>query len=315
LSTLLPVSVPDISFDAPDSHFRNTLLLKQGTVLNVFLVDIRENRLLRTGDHVKFNGPERYVAQVPARLDCHYLMTAWSAAGQTGQDGENVVAEHRLLYSGAAALIRHNPIVARKIFGGIPTDLDALNDNDPNWLSTVTANDTDTTLSDFYSLDPILRDSELAIDVLPPEGYHRIGEFWGLMGATAIWHPSAYFIVTIPIERHRTASGPPIRSIGTIYDRSTPASTETLYLIGGTVSSAKGNPIPRVPATMSRQEVDPITGTTRSFVETTLTDMQGRFTFAEVPAGTVQLSSQGKTSDVNVPPKSLGEYDVTAPAP
>jgi Pvc16 N-terminal domain len=278
-------------------------------------VDIRENRVLRSNDRVTFNGTVRSEAQAPAQLDCHYLLTAWSA-GQTGQDGENVATEHRLLYTAAAVLLRHNPIIARRVFGNIPKDMDALNDNDPNFLSTVTANDPDTTLSDFYSLDPVLRDTALQLDVMPPEGYHRIGEFWGLMGANAIWHPSAYVIITIPVERHRTVAGPPVRSIGAIYDRGVPTSLETLFTIGGTVSTATGRPVQRVPATMSRQQVDPTTGATRQFIETALTDDQGQFTFTRVPAGIVQLSAQGNTKvNVNVPPKSTGEYDLTAPAP
>ena len=313
-STLVPPAAPTISFDAPDSNFRNTLQTSQGPILNVYLVDIRENRALRNNDRVSYNGPVRSDAQAPAKLDCHYLVSAWSAA-QTGQDGENVTSEHRLLYTAAAVLLRHNPIIARHVFGDIPTDMDALNDNDPNWLSTIMLNNTDTTVSDFYSLDPVLRDAELPLDVMPPEGYHRIGEFWGLMGANAIWHPSAYVIVTIPIERHRTPSGPPVRSIGSVFDRGTAASTETLYLVGGTVSTATGRAMSRVPATMSRQQADPVSGTMRTYVETTQTDDQGRFTFLRVPAGIVQLSAQGTTkANVNVPPKAIGEYDLNAPA-
>src|SRR5262249_44509844 len=147
---------------------------------------------LRNNDRFTYDGKARTEAQAPARIDCHYLISAWSA-GQDPQDAENVETEHRLLYSAAAAMLRHNPIIARQVFGDIPRELDDLNDNDTNWRRTVLANDL--TLQAFYGLDPVLRDLELPSDVMPPEGFHRLGEFWGLMGATALWHPTAYVII------------------------------------------------------------------------------------------------------------------------
>ena len=237
LSTVAPAS---ISFDAPDTEFRNNLQLSAGPVLNLYLVDVRENRKLRNNDRFTYNGTVRTEAQAPARLDCHYLVSAWSP-GQNLQDGENVVTEHRLLYEAAAALLRHNPIIARHVFGDIPTAIDDLNDNDATWRATVAANDP--ILSAFYSLDPVLRDMELPADVMPPEGYHRVGEFWGLMGANAAWHPSAYVIVTLPIERTRAVSGPPVRSISMVYDRTPPARRRR-----GTCSAGRSRSSPAAPS-------------------------------------------------------------------
>ena len=190
----------------------NRLSTAGSSIINVYLADIRENRKLRSNDRFKFNGTVPSESQAPARLDCHYLITAWSP-DQGLQDGENVMTEHRLLYSAAAALLRHNPIVARHVFGDIPVTIDALND-DPksNYHNTVAA--ANPLLRAFYSLDPVIRDLELPVDVMPPEGFHRIGEFWGLMGSGAIWHPSAYVIVTLPIERLRG-----LRAAGAIHRR------------------------------------------------------------------------------------------------
>ena len=100
-----------ISFDAPDDDFMNRLSTAGSSIINVYLADIRENRKLRSNDRFKFNGTVPSESQAPARLDCHYLITAWSP-DQGLQDGENVMTEHRLLYSAAAALfatIRSSP--------------------------------------------------------------------------------------------------------------------------------------------------------------------------------------------------------------
>jgi hypothetical protein len=155
---------------------------------------------------------------------------------------------------------------------------------------------------------------ELPTDVMPPEGFHRIGEFWGLMGATAIWHPAAYIIVTIPIERLRTVSGPPVRSIGAIYDRRTKTSPETLFILAGTVSTPSGRPVPHSPATLKRVARDSNTGGTREYTEVTLTDDQGRFVFANLPAGPVDLSCANAVKrGANVPPIDPEEYNLTTP--
>ena len=193
--------------------------------------------------------------------------------------------------------------------------IDALND-DPksNYHNTVAA--ANPLLRAFYSLDPVIRDLELPVDVMPPEGFHRIGEFWGLMGSGAIWHPSAYVIVTLPIERARR--GPPGRrcgSIGATYDRRKPTpSPETLFILAGKVSTPLGRPVPHARATLTRQALDPRTGTTREYTEVTLTDNEGKFVFEMLPAGPVDLSCANAVKQgANVPPLDPKEYDLTTP--
>src|SRR5262249_23041582 len=88
-----------IRFQPPDQDWRNALAnLGSRMALNVYLLDLRENRRLRSNERVRSVETGVAVdAPAPARIDCHYLITAWSPAQQT-TDPEPTVAEHGLLY-------------------------------------------------------------------------------------------------------------------------------------------------------------------------------------------------------------------------
>lgn len=64
----------DISFDTPDKDFTPT----QAT-LNVFLHEVAENRGLRDEARIIERTGNTYTSRLPSlRLDCTYLITAWS---------------------------------------------------------------------------------------------------------------------------------------------------------------------------------------------------------------------------------------------
>ena len=48
--------------------------------LNIYLFDIRENRDLRSNELVRLPPTNGQIQEIPAprRIDCHYLITAWS---------------------------------------------------------------------------------------------------------------------------------------------------------------------------------------------------------------------------------------------
>src|SRR6266498_3376631 len=102
-----PPTVVDgqVSFQPPDDTDWMGHLSGLGTrrALNVYLVDLRENRKLRSNERVRTveNG---IVADepVPARLDCHYLVTAWSPATE-GQG--RTAEEHELLHQVVSVLM------------------------------------------------------------------------------------------------------------------------------------------------------------------------------------------------------------------
>ena len=52
----------------------------EGNALNVYLVDLRENRQLRSNERVREAKRHRQRNTSARRVDCHYLITAWSPA-------------------------------------------------------------------------------------------------------------------------------------------------------------------------------------------------------------------------------------------
>src|SRR4051794_20854927 len=78
-----------VRFQPPDDDWKNyvTNLTVNGNpanAVNVYLVDVRSNLKLRTNETtrrvefgVAFDDPP------PARIDCHYLLTAWSPTAVT----------------------------------------------------------------------------------------------------------------------------------------------------------------------------------------------------------------------------------------
>src|SRR5881275_1889471 len=75
-----------VRFQPPDQHWRTyvsnlTLGVQPANALNVYLVDLRENIKLRSNERVR--SIENGIASdepAPRRVDCHYLITAWSPA-------------------------------------------------------------------------------------------------------------------------------------------------------------------------------------------------------------------------------------------
>lgn len=321
--SLDPRSDIDITFGPPDGTQRPA---EATSILNIDLVDVRENRRLRRNDRVALGPrPGAVETQAPLRLDCHYLASAWGAGDAV--DEADVFHTHRLLYAASAALLRHNPLVPRDVFG-VPETLDSEVDDfvaaDPlrQLPAFVSA---DPVLKDFYTLDPILRDLEIPIDPLPPEGYPKVAEFWGLMGQGARWRPVAYFVATIPVERTRVARGPEVRSIGTTYfppsGHGDPAPrVETFFTVGGVVRRALPGSGELVPARFATIELSyereeppppgrPEMRRVRKRLESATTDAEGRYVFERVEGGPITLGLPGAGVSRSVPPLAIDDYD------
>src|SRR5687768_16717350 len=147
-----------VSFGPPDDVWRLYVAssLKR-KALNVYLVDVHENAKLRSNERVRvYDGGIVADEPAPTRLDCHYLVTAWSPAAETaGRSGD----EHRLLYQAARALLARRPLVPAAVWGGtLPGTFVALTD-----------------------------DMRLPMTVAPSEGYMHVSHFWGAMGQDSRW--------------------------------------------------------------------------------------------------------------------------------
>jgi Pvc16 N-terminal domain len=110
LKTLLERSLPselasvvDIRFDTPDGDFAP---LNEKKTVDLFLYDVRENRELRCNEPIVQRNDDGSLSQQrpPVRVDCSYLITAWSPADDAKV---RVKEEHQLLGEVMKVMLRY----------------------------------------------------------------------------------------------------------------------------------------------------------------------------------------------------------------
>lgn len=279
-------SEAQVRFQPPDEDWRNEVINLQEMALNVYLADLRENRKLRSNARVRVGEENGQVMQVPApaRLDCHYLISAWSPA-QPGQAVEPTPDEHTLLYEVTGVLMNNAPLNATRVYGAGSPALPAVP-------------------------EPI-READLPTQIVPTEGFLKLAEFWGTMGPNHRWKPAVYLIVTLPVILQAEVAGPLVTTRVVEYRRSdSPEAVDLRYQIAGRVFDATGaTPVPLKEAWVRLETLagDPI--------QTTLTNELGRFTFTDIHPGRYQFRWRAgarpeppvRVVDV---PSPTGEYDL-----
>ena len=117
-----PVTDDQIGFAPPDADWRGHVLdLGTDRALNVFLVDLRDNRRLRSSERIAaVDNGDVVEARTPARVDCHYLISAWS--NETDGEG-NTADQHEILHEALTALVNAQPLVPSAVFApaSVPT--------------------------------------------------------------------------------------------------------------------------------------------------------------------------------------------------
>jgi len=292
-----------VRFDPPDEAWRalvSTITDAAGlhaNSLNVYLADLRENRKLKTNAREqRVVEREIYEARPPRRVDCHYLISAWSPVAPSSTT-DPTFDEHALLAEAARVL----------------GELDAL---DPVAICAATRAPNLPAIA----VPAALAGETLPLLLLPVEGFPQYAEFWGTMGDKSRWKPCVYAVITVALKHSPVLASPLVTT--TITDtpqRDAPVSTQTHYHIGGQVFAAAVAPrpgataTPRQPVPRAWVELLDAAGTAR--VTLTRADGNARFTFDNVAAGPYQLraSSQpeGTTSlrPITVPEPS-GNYDL-----
>jgi hypothetical protein len=271
-----------VRFEPPDEKWRAYVAnMAVKGALNVYLVDLRENRQLRSNERVRRieNG---IVNEEPApqRIDCHYLISAWSPAAFS-QAIEPTVDEHALLYKVIVTLMKNEPLVPRKIYGSNPLPANFPQD---------------------------IADMALPAVVLPVEGFPKLAEFWGTMGNVHPWKPFVYLIVTLPVFLKKVISGPMVTTRITEYRIGGKPETAEIWIeIGGHVITGS----PSKPVSGALVELEDAAGT---LLQTTMTDPDGRFIFAGLTKGSYRLRVQAQgfpeaSRNIEVPSTS-GNYDV-----
>lgn len=202
-----------IQFQPPDATWRtfvSTLTVggNPANALNIYLFDLRENRKLRSNERIRSvqNG---IVSEepAPARLDCHYFISAWSPA-QVSPLVEPTLDEHALLYQTTAVLTRNGPFNPSRVYPNGSLPLNA-------W-------------------PPPFRDVDFPVALVPVDGFNKLAEFWSGMGDGARWKPGIYLIVTLPVALVLEVAGPMVTTRITEYRiTGRPESAEVWIQIGG----------------------------------------------------------------------------------
>lgn len=257
--------------------------------LNVYLVDLRENRRLRSNERERTAlGSEVYETPPPRRVDCHYLISAWSPVKATpGIDP--MFDEHALLAEAAHVLGQRDALDPVEICAATrPPNLPAI------------------------AVPAPLVGETLPLTLLPVEGFPKYAEFWGTMGDGHRWKPCVYTVVTVSLKDSPVRSGAMVTTVITdSLPWDAPGAVETRYHIGGQVLDGAQPPQP-----VARAWVELLNAAGNARVKLTRAGSDGRFVFADVAVGPYQLRAssqpQGTTNlrPITVPEPS-GNYNVS----
>ena len=281
-------SEEQVRFRAPDNDWRNVVVGLEANALNVYLFDLRENRTLRSNERVR--SVEDGVGTdepAPARIDCHYLITAWSPVLSSNLAWDDMQDQHALLYQTMAVLMNHTPLNPSRIYAPGSAELAAV---------------------------PLLiREVDLPTQILPVEGFPKYAEFWGTMGTDHRWKPAIYLVVTLPVALDAQVVGPVVTT--RIMDTATVDDRDTAGMrvqIAGRVLDATGA-TPQAVADAWVQLADD----GGEPLQVTHTDALGGFTFDGLSPGEYQLNWRARgfavppaaPLSIQVPSPS-GEYDL-----
>jgi hypothetical protein len=269
-----------IGFEPPDDKWRGYVANLNEMALNVYLVDLKENRIYRSNERVRdFQNGNFMETPAPRRVDCHYLVSAWSPATANLPTTEPTVDEHALLYKAVAALMDAEPFIARQIYGGtLPS-----------------------------GFPDIIADAELPSIVLPVEGFPKLAEFWGAT-KTVHWKPAAYLIVTLPVVLPPKTAGPMVTTRITEYAMNGELAETVIQIGGSVVAAASGQPLPGAWLLLEDSSGGPL--------QTATTDAAGHFTFGGLAAGNylMRVRAPGFQEPPQpiavVVPSPTGSYDV-----
>jgi hypothetical protein len=276
-----------VRFQPPDESWRTyvsglTVGGQAVNALNVYLWDIRENRKLRSNERIReFRNQTAHETPAPRRIDCHYLISAWSPA-EIMPAVEPTLDEHALLYKVTGALMNSEPMVPRSIYHPDPIAA---------------------------TFPEIIADAQLPMSVAPAEGFSKLAEFWGSVNWR--WKPVVSLVVTLPVVLDGSAAGPMVTTRITEFRHAGEMDTSDQFVqIGGYVLDATVDPVQ--PIANAWVQLESPGGTV---IKTTKSNEHGQYIFDRLQPGAYQLRwrTAGKAEpairDIEVP-SPTGEYDL-----
>jgi hypothetical protein len=307
------VAAMAVFFDAPNAEFVRRLPAKR-QALDIYLVDLRENRKLRSSERTRTysrNGHGVVEGRAPEWVDAHYLITAWDPS-RDPTDADRTLREHQLLRRVSAALLAGEPLTPASVYAPDPVPTPE-SPTSPGWPE------------DFHN-------TELPLQVLPPEGFLKLSDFWTSMGLgpSVLWKPVVYLVATVPLPLPAYPEQPVVTTLLSVLGQTADAAGQTLVpktahlwaQIGGMVRERYRDPRTGRPAIRpvkdARIRLEAVTGTA---LQATRSDDQGRFQFlwAPLPAGdeverryvlVARHRQLGEASRRVTLPAADGEYDL-----
>jgi hypothetical protein len=282
-----------VGFEPPTEDWRLSVFGALEQRVNLYLYDLRENMQLRSNARTRDMQQGWYTERpAPPRLDCHFLVTAWSPVTFSPPTFEPATDEHALLYDVLEVLMRHRPLSAREVYKlgvTIPST---------NTLATV----------------PLPLQSDLPLDVVQVDAVRNLGDFWNTMKLA--WKPALHLTVTIPVVLlEPDIESPAVTTITGDYRQADSAATaDVLVTVGGRVLAG-------APAEAVRGAWVQIVGLNPPDVQAIrrrlITGTDGRFKFSRLRQGRYRIRAVDAgigdvPRDVDVPSET-GEYDVHLP--
>jgi hypothetical protein len=253
-----------VSFDPPDKDWRTQRRPADRASLSIYLVDLRENRTLRSTERHRTVVDGRLSDEpAPRRIDCHYVVSAWSHT-KPGPATSPTLDEHAILHRFSTAVANAQPFGAAAVYADSPLPPD---------------------------FPAELVDIDLPVALLPTDGYPKLAELWGTMGDDQPLKPVVYITVTVPLVLDAHSVAPIVRTTELRFRSFTVSGTGTddrRFGIGGSVLDTTA-PLPDgAPAPVADVWVDLLNEAgVRRMVDRT--DAAGRFDFAGLPAGQYHL--------------------------
>jgi hypothetical protein len=280
-----------VRFQPPDEDWRSLVpgitdaAGNPGNSLNVYLADLRENRKLRTNERERMvQGNDIFEVPPARRVDCHYLISAWSPV-TVSIAIDPTLDEHALLAEVARVLGAHDELDPIAIFA---------RSNPPQPPPA-----------------PLLEE-RFPLTLLPVEGFPKYAEFWGTMGDKNRWKPCIYTVITVALKEQPVRTGPMVTTTFTkTLVRGKPDTENTRFHIGGIVYD---NAAPPKPVPLAWVELlDPAPPNAR--VSFTRAEAQGRFVFADVAAAPYRLRASAMPLGASplraiTVPEPTGNYDI-----